>query len=343
MKIKRLIIHLRRSICLLPAVALAMTSCIDEDLSNCGAEMLLQYNMELKLNLQNELRSELTTAQEQLIADRLEERLSDVFTTRAAGLDLSFFGAATSALARHDVYEINSDRASFTLYMEPDSYEHVALANTAVWGQLHTTGAGNHTTMKVEQAHTDTIDSHTTGLFAGREQIAVESGQSGSFSVELTMQNAASVLVLHHSPSVSPVAIKTYVRDMAVSFCPSDSTFDLTGSPVIRTQQLEAEKLTACYAVSFPSADAAPATKSKRADGTTGNGPALWRMEVYVTMPDGKTAKNTLNIEKPLEAGTIRVLKAYLNNKGELITDDKDVGVAVELNWESGGNHDVSM
>ena len=338
MKVKRLSIYIRYFSCL---AALAMTGCIDEDLSDCGAEMSVQYNVQLKLNLKSELYSELTTAEEQQMAARLEESLSHVFTTQASGLDLSFFDAATSGILRHETHDINSNQASFTLYMAPNDYRHTALAHTAGWGQLHITSPDSHTAMKVEQEKGEIIEGHSTGLFCGREEISVESGQSRNFNVELHMQNAASVLVLHHSPAVSPTEIKTYICDMGVSFCPADSTFDMNNPPTIRTQNIEADKLTACYAVSFPSADE-PAGHAMRSDDAAGNA-SIWRMVVLVTMPDGKTTKNTLYIRQPLKAGTLKVLKGHLDNHGELITDEKDVGVSVQLDWESGGDHDIDM
>ena len=43
------------------------------------------------------------------------------------------------------------------------------------------------------------------------------------------------------------------------------------------------------------------------------------------------------------EAGALKVFKVHLNDRGEVVTDEREVGVSVTLDWKPGGDHDVEM
>ena len=323
------------------AAALALTGCINEDLSKCGADVALRYDLRLSLDLRTELQTELTTAAEQQLAARLEERLAGVFTNQARDIDLSFFDRDDKSLYRHDRYTVNAGQASFTLYVEPRAYEHAALANTADMGNLQYAAADRFATLRVQQAEADTVDSQTTGIFSATAEMEVSAGQSQQFSLSLGMQNSAAILVLQPTAGAQPAALAAYVRDMATGYTPSDSTF--TGydrSPVVRTLRTDEAGLIAFHAVCFPSADG-PETRGNGDVSTSGEG--LWRMEVYATLADGSTTRSTLHVKTPLPAGRLKVIKARLNDNGQVVTSDQSVGVSVELDWKPGGNHEVEI
>lgn len=322
------------------AAALALAGCINEDLSKCGADVAIRYDFNLQLELHTELSMELTTPLEQQLAARLESELSEVFTDQARDIDLSFYDSGTQSLYRHDSYTVNAGEASFTIYVEPRAYHHVALANTAEMGGLRYTGFDRPATLQVAQAEADTVDSQTTGIFSATMDMAVVAGQSQSFSLALHQQNSAAILVLEPS-SVRPASLAAYVRDMATAYLPADSTF--TGfdrSPVIRTRRTDEAGLIACHAVCFPSADAAD---KRGGDDVSTSGNGLWRMEVYATLADGSTTRSTLHVKTPLPAGRLKVIKARLNDNGQVVTSDQSVGVSVELDWKPGGNHEVEI
>lgn len=322
------------------AAALALTGCINEDLSKCGADVAIRYDFNLQLELHTELTMELTTPLEQQLAARLESELSEVFTDQARDIDLSFYDSGTQSLYRHDSYTVNAGEASFTIYVEPRAYHHVALANTAEMGGLRYTGFDRPATLQVAQAEADTVDSQTTGIFSATMDMAVVAGQSQSFSLALHQQNSAAILVLEPS-AVRPASLAAYVRDMATGYTPSDSTF--TGydrSPVVRTLRTDEAGLIAFHAVCFPSADG-PETRGNGDVSTSGEG--LWRMEVYATLADGSTTRSTLHVKTPLPAGRLKVIKARLNDNGQVVTSDQSVGVSVELDWKPGGNHEVEI
>ena len=71
--------------------ALSLASCINEDLSDCGADYAITYTLRLHTNLRAMLDDELRLPEEQAIAGRLETALAGVFTDRAADIDLSFY------------------------------------------------------------------------------------------------------------------------------------------------------------------------------------------------------------------------------------------------------------
>ena len=222
----------------LALAATALTGCINEDLSDCGADVALTYDISLQIDLHNELQADLTSAAEQQLAARIEETLGGVFTTQARTVDLSFFDAATLEPYRHDAYTVNAGEATFTLYVQPGSYDHAALANTADLGNLRYTAASRFGTLSVTQEQADTVESQTTGIFTATARLDVNAGQSQHFRVPLHMRNSAAVLVLQPTGTVRPTALTAYVRDMATMFTPADSTFSgFDRSPVVRTVQ----------------------------------------------------------------------------------------------------------
>lgn len=326
-----------RAMCL--TAVFTTVGCINEDLSDCGTDMDVQYNLELQLNLETELRTELNTETEQQMAGRLEEALSPVFTTQAQSIDLNFFNFDTQVTERHEAHEINSDEASFTLYVKPQHYSHAAIANTAAPGAIRYTGSEAYSQLRIEQERGDTIDGHTTGLFSQTLDMNVTGQTSQSLSLTLPMRNCASALVLTPDADAVPEDIRVCVCDMATAYAPAHDSYDYTAPAVIRTQRIDAADLAGFYAVSFPSPEE-PAART-RADVGTENG--VWRMEVWVKMPDGKTTKSTLHIQKALPAGHIKVVKGHINSQGEVVPSSRDVGVSVQLDWKPGGNHEVEM
>ena len=95
-----------------------------------------------------------------------------------------------------------------------------------------------------------------------------------------------------------------------------------------------------CFcSVNFPSRDAATASAPSRAASAT----ALWQFIVYVTRADGKVTETILDIEDPLKAGDIKVVKASLDDDGAVRPYDSTVGVSVTLDWNSGGDYNPEL
>ena len=339
--------------------ALSLASCIDEDLSDCGADYAITYTLRLHTNLRAMLDDELRLPEEQAIAGRLETALAGVFTDRAADIDLSFYTGG--ALSHHESHAMDASSASYTIYLPVADYDHAAVANDGAEPLVTLAGAGSYGTLRLEQAEADTIDGHTAGLFTACRRLTVADGTSRTFNVDLYMQNCAAALVIDlngHNPS----AISGHVEGMACAFSIADSTFDFSRSTMVRASRLDdGAGRVALYAAGFPSVSSpqesagaatpsAVALRAGQAGGHTSTlftqrsepGSALWLMRVYIT-ENGSTTESTLSVSEPLPAGSLKVIKARIGDGGQVVTDAPEVGVSVKLDWKPGGSHDVEM
>ena len=99
---------LRHGVRLVAATAIAtacLTSCIDEDLTQCGKNYTIDYTVRQLTDVSAILQSQLTTPAEQQLSAQLLAPLSRVFATTATDLDLSFFGSATGDIVQHEQHE----------------------------------------------------------------------------------------------------------------------------------------------------------------------------------------------------------------------------------------------
>lgn len=344
---------------LLAVLALsALSSCINEDLSDCGADFGLTYNVRLRTNLHTTLYGQLASPAEQAIAAGIEQALGGVFTDHAADLDLAFFTG--EAPAHREAHAMDGSSARYTIYLPSADYNHAAVANAAAEPLVGMEGDEAYSTLCLRQADADTIGTHTVGVFAARRQLRVADA-GGNFNVDLYMQNCAAALVIDlngHNPS----AISGHVEGMACAFSIVDSTFDFSRSTMVRASRLDdGAGRVALYAAGFPSSsspqESAGAETSSAVTlraGQAGNhtstlftqnsepGSALWLMRVYIT-ENGSTTESTLSVSEPLPAGSLKVIKARIGDGGQVVTDAPEVGVSVKLDWKPGGSHDVEM
>ena len=156
--------------CLLMPVALASCSVIDEDLSNCHEEepqAAMNYELQLVTNLSTELHTELTTQTELQLAEKLRDHLSDVFTDFAHDVDLSFYDTVgDSALLQKDEHIMDANQASYSLNLPMRHYMHLAAANVVDNEIVDVMNDNRCHRSMISQVIRDTIDSHTTGIFA---------------------------------------------------------------------------------------------------------------------------------------------------------------------------------
>lgn len=341
MKIKRKNkYHLKGWRYLLPLVVapLICTSCIDEDLSDCGVDFAIDYRMQLSASLRMSLDEQLTTPAERELGEVLKSNLAYVLTDRAQVMDLSFFHKDGGSVAKHLEAEPDANTLAITVYMNKGEYHNIALAATGRVGQVNIDGASSYGTISLQQVAGDTIDSHEAALYMGHTDMSV-SNVSENYYVPLYMQNSVPVLVVNTGNSqAKPLA--AYTSGVASGFRCADSVFVYDRPAVVRTRRVETDALTAFYSVCFPSED----RPENRATSVTDDAAeSLWKMELYVRTPDGKTVKNTLYVKDPLRAGEIQVIKVNLNDKGEAVAENPEVGISVELDWNSGNDFDVEM
>ena len=91
--------------------------------------------------------------------------------------------------------------------------------------------------------------------------------------------------------------------------------------------------------MNFPSRDAAPSSARRRAE----TNPSLWQFKVYLTKPDGKVTETILDIEEPLKAGDLKIIKGSLDSEGAVRPYDTTIGVSVTLDWNEGGDYEWEM
>ncbi len=336
----------------LAGIAVMMTACdalrIDEDLSVCGRDAEIVYTVRLLTNLQTELRTELTTAQEQVVSRSLETALRDYFNERAHDIDLSFFNE-DNELAYNENHVINANEASYTIYLPAQNYRHFSVANTTAYSNLLYHDKDVLASFAVQQAAGDTLDSHSSGLFTARANINIEDIEADQvFNVILYMQNSAVALVLDPA-DIGGRAVRGCLVGLADGFQVNDSTYSYDRSVPVRMMPLadNTSGLYCLYGKAFPSRDALPPAaaplRATRADTTADESQALWQIHVFVTNHDGTVTQTRLFIPTSLPAGELRILKGTIAPDGHIIPSLQQVGVSVTLDWKPGGTFNPTL
>ena len=326
-------------------------STIDDDLSDCDNSYELDYELRLVTNMTTELQTQLSMQTDIAISAVLKNHLANIFTDFAHDVDLSFYDTkADSIRLHHDEHIMNANQQSYTLYIPRQKYMHLAVANI-VDDPLTDLQYDEHChTSKIVQtppslwngtAQSDTIDSHTTGLFTARQLMEMIEGVNQTFNVKLFMANCAAALVMD-TRGHARENIKVYSSGFATGFNVCDSTYTYTATPpVVRTTLLQAEdsEEQAYCSVTFPSPES---SKTRTVIETVEpfiaepdeNG--LWEFRVYVPQPDGTITETILRVKEPLRAGQLRIIKCWLGDHGEVKTLNSEVGTSVTLDWKDG-------
>ena len=314
------------------------TSCINEDLSDCGKDYSIRYDVKLKTNLQTELDTELETIEEKELGRRLKEALKNVFSDQARDLDLTFYGA-DSTLNYEETHVINSNKASYTIYLPVRDYQHLALANDDQEKNIVLKGREYAPDMVWEQIQGDTLESYENGLFSGRMKMEVKD-QDQVFEVQMYMQISAAALVVNPN-GVAYRSMRGVLTHLADGFTVRDSIYHHHDRSVIRVKNLgdTGSALRCLYGVGFPSRDL-PYVSRAASDAEKG---ACWEFRAYVTMPDGKVTETILYVKEPLKAGNLKLIKTNLQPDGSLTTDAPEVGASVELDWKEGAEFNPEL
>lgn len=332
--------------------ATTFTSCIDENLKDCGKDYKVNYTVQLHTNISTEIETELTTDIERQFGVDLSSTLADVFTDHARDLDLSFY-TDDARLAQHDTHQMDASQASYTIFLPVQRYKNLAVANTAVEPIVNIDGLQSLDAMRLVQTeNVDTVPSQQVGLFSARLPMEIEN-RDQEFHVNLYMQNCTACLVLDPG-SVAISDVRGCVTGLASSFAVNDSVYSFDHSVPVRANKLRASngRLIGLYATGFPSSDTRssilPSDESQQSSlgrvfpsAETDN--SLWQFKVYVHLANGKTTESTLYVLEPLRAGNLRIIKAAIRDDGSLVTTTQNIGVSVKLDWKPGGEHDVEV
>lgn len=332
-------------------LSLSACSVIDDDLSECqeGTQFQTDYQLKLVTNMTTELQTQLTTMTELSVAGALVTHLKDIFTDYAQDVDLSFYDTDSEReRLKHDTPIMNANQKSYTLTLPMRQYLHLAVANIAENNVVGLIGDEySHTSELQQDDGTDfnglpakVVASHTTGLFTARQPMEVLEGVDQTFNVRLYMANSATTLVLDPKGQ-SYTDLKVYATGFANAFHISDSLYDYSDtSALIKAERVATDNDLLCFcSVNFPSPDADSATARRFTKTNRG----FWQYKIYLTKPDGTITETVLDVEEPLKAGDLKVIKGELDEEGAVRPTSSTVGVSVTLNWNSGGDYDIPL
>ena len=324
------------------AIATAGCNLIDDDLSVCGADYLINYQMNLVTEVQTTIDEKLSSDIEKPMADALKAWSEPYFEGHAHDLDMSFYSLdGTDELLEHKYDTINAKQKSYTLYIPRKDYRHLAVVNIAENDNVTLMGGQYASSMRIAQREADTLPSHNTAVYTARLDMYMPQSDSNlTFNVHLYMASCA-VAIVQTNHSATPLRMgRVLLSGTASSFSINDSVYAFNHNSLI-----EAEKvIDGCYAMlALPSRDSlpAPAPSGAKAFAKAADN-ALWQLRVYVPMPDGKITETVLSIPYALRAGRLEIIKVQMNDDGSVtVVGNPEVGASVQLDWKEGNEHEL--
>jgi len=336
------------------AAALVLKGCslVDENLTDCEQDHLLNYELRLVTNMSTEISTELETTvatdMELSAATALRDYLKNIFTDFAHDVDLSFYDVVEDSVRlHHEAHIMDANQSSYTLYIPVRRYMHTAVANVAD-NQLVSLEEDDYCHKgRLHQVVADSVRSHNTGLFTARLPMDVLEDVDQTFNVRLYMANCASALVVDTLGSHIR-DLKVHLTGFATDFNVCDSTYRFQYTSIVKSEKLALSAPGGlCFvSVNYPSRDTRP-TKSviETTDPFISENAAnaLWQIRVYSTLPDGTVTETKLGVSKPLRAGQFKIIKVKALPNGSVQPDDPDVAMSFELDWQEGQDHEIDL
>lgn len=324
------------------AVVSAGCHLIDDDLSVCGVDYVINYQMNLVTEIQMEIDEQLSSVAEKPLADALKIWTSPIFSGEAHDLEMDFYSLDGSDELKHHFAEvIDAKQKSYTLTIPREDYRHLAVVNIADNPSVNLAGTAYSSSMCLAQVYADTVESHATAVYSARLTMHMQQEGDLQFNVHLYMTNCAVALaVIDSTHSTTPVIKQVLLSGTATNFSVNDSVYTFGKSSVIR-----AEKVTNwCYAaVAFPSRDEVVTPSPQRGmyrQATADD--SLWALDAYVGLPNGTITKTHLTVHDPLKASTLRIIRVYMQDDGSLVPVQKtEVGATVTLDWNEGTTQEL--
>lgn len=326
-------------------VLFAACHLISDDLSVCGEDLVIDYQLQLHTELSLQLQTELMTEMEAPVRKALEKWLSPIFTDKAKDIDLRFFSADLDDI-RHQIEEvINDNRTSYTIKLPKENYMHLALANMEDNRQVRLSGGRHSQTMELLMPDKQEVEALNTGIFSARLPMEVND-TSKHFDVHLYMVTAAVALVIDTTACDSLVSVSAKMDGSAYRFAVRDSAFDFAQTRTMLMEQVPIdtdENLIPQHRAAKADSTHTYACLSTVGFATQDDMP--WTITFTAKLTHNRRTTTTLTIEDALKAGTLRIIRATMNGKGELEPneDGREVGASVELDWKEGGEHDIEM
>ena len=326
-------------------------SVIDEDLSDCGEDLKLHYDLRLVTNLSIELQTELDRRNDANLIKALREYLAPIFTDYAHDIDLSYYDVQGDyARLHHEQHIMDANELSYTVYLPRRQYRHSAVANLERNGVVTFEGSDFCHTAHFTQPQQETVTPHKTGLFTARQDIHLEDGVNKTYYIHMYMANCGAALVLDTSEATF-TDLKVVATGFASRFNIADSTYVFDGtSPMVVADRINtgnSGQLCFCT-INFPSPepDAGKTRDIIDVDDSSVSveaEKALWQFRVYATLADGTVTESVLGVRKPLLAGWFKILHAHVYPDGTLEPGEPEVAVSVTLDWKEDGQYEVPL
>ena len=339
------------------AIMMSINGCsmIDEDLSDCGKQAKIDYELELVTNMSIELETVLNTEQDASIAEALRAHLSNIFTDFAHDVDLSFYDTTGDSLRlQHDQHIMDANQASYTFNLPMQKYMHLASANVMRDENISLISDELCHWAKLQQSVNDTVSSQTTGLFTARQPMELQEDIDQKYNVRLYMANCAAALIIDPQ-GYDTSGIRVYTTGFATAFNICDSTYSyLNVSPIVRTTPLKSDngELGSC-SVTFPSRES---SQTRTVIETTEpfiaepSEESLWEFRIYLpnlsvasTRGVPSITETRFQLKQPLHAGQLKIIKAVVRDDGSVLTVTPNVGVSVTLDWKPGNVYNPDL
>lgn len=319
-------------------------SIIDDDLSVCGEEYIINYEMRLVTDMQMTINEELTLEIEESMALALKDWLGPILSGRAHDLDVNFYSLdARDILRHHWDDEINATQKSYTLTIPRENYMHLAVVNIAENSNVSLLGKDHSATLRLEQKKGDTLTTQPTSVYTAREiMLMAQDTTVNKFDVHLYMLNNVVALVID-TLGVALPEMDVVLSGTATGFNVLDSTFTYDHPSLLRATRLTDQ----CYAVvGWPSRDSVNVNPAPAKMKVTNNDePTYWEVRSYVKLPSGSITETVFSFHRPLEAGALEIIRVNMGEDGSLepINDKQEVGVSVKLDWKQGSDYDIEI
>lgn len=341
-------------LCLFVSVILLFGGCgmIDEDQSDCGKEAKINYELQLITNMSIEMETQLDPKVDKDVVDALKDHLKNIFTDYAHDVDLSFYDTKDDSVRlHHDRHIMDASQQSYIFYLPMREYQHLAAANLVDNSQVSLVDDERCHPSKLLQQQTDTVASHTTGLFTARLPMDVKENEDQTFNVKLYMANCAAALVIDNQ-GYDTEGMRVVTSGFATGFNINDSTYSFDGNAsLVKADQVNVKNdRQVCFcSVNFPSREPESTRTVIETETPFIAQPGehtLWEFRVYVSRPDlaktragGSITETVLRLNIPLRAGELKIIKGRLNADGQIVPDTPEVGVSVTLDWKPGATY----
>jgi len=303
---------------------------------------MIDYQVQLHTDLSLQLQADLSLETETAVRDALKQWLEPVFTDKAKDVDLRFYSTETDVqkYAIHDI--INDNRTSYTIHLPKQNYVHLGVANMEANNHLRHIGNDHSETNTLRLNEASTYAPLSTGVFTARLPMDVND-TTQSFHVHLYMVTSAVAVVIDTTACDSLLSVSGTMHGSADEFAVRDSIFSFTKAPVFSMVQVPVD-VTALKARRAPHASV-PNFYDCLATVCMPTSPdEPWTVRLVATLTGDKHTITTLTIPQQLPAGALRVIKLTMDAQGGMKTENgSEVGASVELDWKSGGEHEIDI